>query len=141
MVIRYLILIASLLVLSSVYLVFSQDGTAQSAHDLFLSGPRYSDVQGSQVATIEFGGPLGFNYSPKEIRISPGDSVEWLGDFAMHPLVSDDGLWQTINTSTDFSFTYNQPGTYPYHCSIHNFSGMNGTVTVGYYGYLPLITR
>ncbi len=84
---------------------------------------------------------MGFIYSPREVRISPGDRVEWLGDFAMHPLVSDDGLWQVVNTGTQFSYTFDQPGTYNYHCLVHDAFGMRGVVRVGYNAYLPLIER
>ena len=90
---------------------------------------------------IIFGGAVGFTYSPKDVRIRPGDSIEWMGDFTMHPLVSEDGLWQTVDTGADFTFTFNQPGVYKFHCFFHNSIGMNGTITVGYYAYLPLIVR
>jgi plastocyanin len=53
----------------------------------------------------------------------------------MHPLVSDDALWQQVSDGTEFTFKYNQPGRYDFHCS----TGMTGTVTVGITYFLPLL--
>jgi len=93
----------------------------------------------AQTTTVEFGGVLGFAYSPQDSFILPGDTIRWLGDFAAHPLVSDDGLWQQVGNGTEFTFTFNQPGGYAYHCFFHGSMGMNGTVTVGTTYYLPLL--
>lgn len=138
---RFVIMIGCLLVVLSLLLFSSQTAPAQSVDGLSLLTPDIQDLFTLQTVTIEFGGALGPVYSPAEVRISPGDSVEWLGDFAMHPLVSDDGLFQTVNAGSQFSFTFDEAGEYPYHCQIHESLGMRGSVLVGYYGYLPLITR
>jgi len=47
--------------------------------------PRSSDVAS---AVIHF---VCCAYTPSEVVIQPGESVEWDGDFGSHPLVSDDG--------------------------------------------------
>ena len=93
----------------------------------------------AETTTVEFGGALGFAYSPQHTFILPGDTIRWLGDFAAHPLISDDGLWQQVGNGTEFSFTFNQPGVYNYHCFFHGASGMNGTVTVGVMHFLPML--
>jgi len=92
-----------------------------------------------QTTTVEFGGVLGFAYSPQHSFILPGDAIRWLGDFAAHPLVSDDGLWQQVGNGAEFTFTFNQPGRYAYHCFFHGSLGMNGSVTVGTTYFLPLL--
>ena len=100
-------------------------------------------------ATIRFGGELGFQYSPKQVTISPGDSVTWQGDFTMHPLVSDEGLWQTVNSGATFTHTFDTPGTYHFHCFIHGGAGgvgMSGTVVVeagggGFSVFLPIVRK
>ncbi len=138
---RMIVPIGSLMILAAIFLFLIKEAPA-------LASPEDATPQGQtlplttvQTATVEFGGLLGFIYSPREVRISPGDRVEWLGDFAMHPLVSDDGLWQVVNTGTQFSYTFDQPGTYNYHCLVHDAFGMRGVVRVGYNAYLPLIER
>jgi plastocyanin len=141
MVNRFVTLSGSLIILLVSLLFLRQDFHTHFNHDPLLSPPRQPSQASAQTTTIEFGGALGFAYSPKDIRISPGDSVEWLGDFSMHSLVSEQGLWQMVSTGSDFTFTFNQPGTYKFHCFFHNSVGMNGTVTVGYYAYLPLAIR
>ena len=93
----------------------------------------------AQITTVAFGGALGFAYSPQDSFILPGDAVRWLGDFTAHPLVSDDGLWQQVSDGSEFTFTFNQPGKYAFHCFFHGSMGMNGTVTVGATYYLPLL--
>jgi plastocyanin len=141
MVNRFVMLLASLLIIVSLGFIFGQRTSAQAVDDLTPSPSGVHYLQETQTISIEFGGAVGTVYRPAEVRISPGDSIEWLGDFAMHPLVSDDGLWQTVSSGTQFTKTYDQPGVYPYHCQVHDALGMNGTIIVGYYGYLPLITR
>lgn len=138
---RLTMLFASLMIVLAVYLLLGLEPAALSAHYPAASQPQEVKLHAAQVTTVEFGGVMGFTYSPKDVRIAPGDSVEWLGDFAMHPLVSDEGLWQVVGTGTEFSYTFDQAGTYDYHCQVHNSLGMRGTVTVGYFGYLPLVTR
>jgi plastocyanin len=95
----------------------------------------------AETTTVAFGGALGFAYSPQHVFILPGDTIRWVGDFAAHPLISDDGLWQQVSNGTEFSFTFDQPGRYPYHCFFHGGSGMNGTVTVGMMYFLPMLVN
>jgi plastocyanin len=138
---RLLVTTASLLIAAALVLIAIQTVPVQSSASSSLPQPAAPHLVPDQVISIDFGGALGEIYSPAEVRISPGDSIQWLGDFAMHPLVSDDGLWQTVNAGSQFTHTFDQPGVYPYHCSTHSAFGMKGTVTVGYYGYIPLIIR
>ena len=91
--------------------------------------------------TIEFGGALGSLYQPAQLFIAPNDSVRWQGDFSFHPLVSDSGLWTTVSSGSEFTFTFNEPGVYSYHCSFHSISGMTGAITVGYRNFIPLVSK
>ncbi len=138
---RLLVTTASVMIISALLLLALQAVPVQSSAGSSLPQPGILHLQPEQVVTINFGGGLGTIYSPSDVRISPGDSIQWIGDFAFHPLVSDDGLWTTVANGTQFTHTYSQPGVYPYHCSTHSAFGMQGTVTVGYYGYIPLIIR
>jgi len=130
-------------VLSVIPLIFSGPdwyGSAPTAEHT-QPQPLASSLRTSQTTTIEFGGLLGFHYSPNNVRLSPGDTVKWQGDFTMHPLVSDESLWPMVDTGTEFTFTFNSPGIYHFHCFFHGSFGMNGTVTVGFFEYLPLVHR
>lgn len=83
------------------------------------------------VPSIHFGGALGTVYSPTQVTIAVGDTVEWQGDFSSHPLVSDDGLWPTHSTGMVFDFAFTTPGTFRFHCQVHggpNGIGMAGEV-------------
>ena len=79
---------------------------------------------------IQFGGGHGASYSPAQATIKVGDTVEWQGDFSIHPLVSDDGLWAPVSTGSVFSFTFTMPGTFHFHCQVHEALGMAGQVIV-----------
>lgn len=137
---RMLVTSAVIIIATALLLLALQAAPVQSAASSTLPQPGIPH-QPEHIVSINFGGALGTNYSPADMRISPGDSIQWLGDFAMHPLVSDDGLWATVSGGTQYSHTFDQPGVYPYHCATHSAFGMKGTVTVGYYGYIPLIIR
>jgi plastocyanin len=138
---RLFMLIGSLMILLSGYLFLDEEPLALSVQAAQAPQIHQTAHASTQTATVQFGGALGFTYSPNEVHISPGDSVEWLGEFAMHPLVSDGDLWQVVNTGTQFSHTFDQAGVYPYHCQVHGGLGMSGSVIVGYNAYLPLIER
>jgi plastocyanin len=125
------------LVIGAVWMIFNF-GQSAPAHANHASSPN-PVLRPSQTVTIQFGGSFGFAYSPKDVFILPGDEVRWQGSFVDHPLVSEDGLWQMVDSGSEFTFTFNQPGVYHYHCFFHNSIGMNGTVTVGYRVLLPLI--
>ncbi len=53
----------------------------------------------------------------------------WVDSF--HSTTSDTGVWDSGQHGTPnmFDFTFNQAGTFPYHCTVHG-TVMNGTVTV-----------
>jgi plastocyanin len=73
-----------------------------------------------------------FAFSPASITVAKGTTVTWVNeDSVNHQVVSDSGA---VFTSTSlpkggsYSFNFNNPGTYPYHCSIH--PSMKGAVIV-----------
>ena len=141
MVKRFMIWIAILSILPLTFSSLARVAYTQNPFDQTLSRKLVSGSRIAQTTTIEFGGQLGFHYNPKDIRIAPGDSVKWQGDFTMHPLVSDEGLWTTVNSGSEFTFIFNQPGIYHFHCFFHGPIGMNGTATVGFYEYLPVVHK
>ena len=72
-----------------------------------------------------------FAFSPSSVTITVGSTVIWQNhDSTSHTVTSDTGLFNsgTLSNGGTFSFTFNTPGTYNYHCSIH--SSMHGTIIV-----------
>jgi plastocyanin len=63
-----------------------------------------------------------FSFDPGQITVPPGTTVTWTNEGpSPHTTTADDGSWDsgTLQQGEDFSFTFDEPGTYTYHCSIH----------------------
>jgi plastocyanin len=72
-----------------------------------------------------------FFFSPDQMTVSPGTTVTWTNDGQQpHTSTADDGTWDsgTLQPGDDYSFTFDDPGTYTYHCSIH--PDMTATIKV-----------
>jgi plastocyanin len=82
-------------------------------------------VEGTEVS-IE-----GYEFLPPTLNAKVGDTVVWtnLDDFA-HRSTSDDDLWSSEDIGADgtFEFTFEEAGTFAYHCGIHNY--MQGSIVV-----------
>lgn len=79
------------------------------------------------------------SYTPANVTINAGETVTWLGSFQFHPLAEvPDGVSTTpggpggfgSSSGTSYQFTFANPGTYYYICSIHGGFGMRGEVHV-----------
>ena len=74
----------------------------------------------------------GFAFSPSEIRIKSGSTITWTNeDSASHTVSSDSGKEldsQTLDKGQSYEHTFDQKGTYNYHCKFH--SGMKGKIVV-----------
>lgn len=72
-----------------------------------------------------------FEFQPSSITVSVGTTVTWhnMGSVT-HTVTSTSGLFNSGNISPGgtFPFTFENAGTYTYHCSIH--TSMTGTVIV-----------
>ena len=71
------------------------------------------------------------SYSPSELTVSVGDTVTWVfADGGMaHDVVADDKSFRSpLLKSGTFSYTFDEPGTFSYHCTPH--PDMTGSVTV-----------
>jgi len=76
--------------------------------------------------------PFG-SYTPQQLTVVIGinNTVTWTnGDIVGHSVTSDSGLFDSgiLGFNQQWSFTFAQPGTYHYHCSVHEL--MVGSVTV-----------
>jgi plastocyanin len=71
-----------------------------------------------------------------DTAIQAGDTVTWtFADSAPHSVTSDTGAFNSgaPQTGGTFQFTFDDPGTYDYYCSVHGAAGglgMSGTITV-----------
>lgn len=72
-----------------------------------------------------------FAFAPKSITVAPGQTVTWTNkDSTTHTVTEDKGAWDSKNLAVGATFqhTFNQAGTFAYHCAIH--ASMTGTVVV-----------
>jgi plastocyanin len=82
---------------------------------------------------VQFGGSIGFAFSPSSFTAKVGDTVKWDGDFSMHPLSSttipaNAASWHN-GSGTSFLYVITVPGTYNYQCDVHVSIGMTGSFT------------
>lgn len=72
-----------------------------------------------------------FAISPGNLTIEAGETVRWVVESGSHTSTSTDGLWESgaLSVGEDFSFTFDEPGTYRVFCSFHPDS-MTATITV-----------
>ncbi|SRR5213594_1905049 len=72
-----------------------------------------------------------FTFKDQTITVPAGTQVTWVNrDDIPHTVVSDDKAFKSkaLDTDEKFSYTFSQPGTYKYFCSIH--PKMTGEVVV-----------
>ena len=72
-----------------------------------------------------------FAFDPAELSVAAGTTVTWTNDdTAPHTVTEDDGLFDSgrLDQGASFSQTFDDPGTYAYHCDFH--PSMKGTVVV-----------
>ena len=75
-------------------------------------------------------------FTPPTLTVPAGTTVTWTnGDPFQHSVTADDGSFDSglVDPGGRFSFTFADPGTYPYHCVPHGGpggAGMSGTIVV-----------
>jgi plastocyanin len=72
-----------------------------------------------------------FAFAPQNYTIQQGTTIRWTNlDTDSHTSTSDTSVWDSgiLAQGASYSFTFNTPGSYPYHCAIH--PAMTGTITV-----------
>jgi plastocyanin len=72
-----------------------------------------------------------FVFAPRDVVVSPGATITWTnGDDIPHNLVSAEQRFRSplLDTGESYSFTFEQPGTYVYFCSLHPH--MTGRIVV-----------
>jgi plastocyanin len=83
----------------------------------------------------------GMSFEPSNLTIQPGDSVIFVDEenkkhdvmFVNVPKGVDEMIMSPMmkQKGDKFSYTFNVPGTYQYHCHPHEELGMKGTLIVG----------
>lgn len=72
-----------------------------------------------------------FAFNPTSLTVKAGTTVTWVNkDSTTHTVISDNGAFTSgdLSPGLNYTYTFNNTGTYPYHCSIH--PSMIGTITV-----------
>ncbi|HTF72219.1 MAG TPA: metallophosphoesterase [Edaphobacter sp.] len=72
-----------------------------------------------------------FSFGPRVLTVTAGSAVKWTNhDDIPHNVVSTENKFSSpvLDTDQAFSFTFREPGSYPYFCKIH--PTMTGTVVV-----------
>lgn len=71
-------------------------------------------------------------FGPASLSVKAGTTITWTNkDVATHTVTSNDGAFTSsgnLSQNETYQFTFNTPGSFPYHCAIH--SGMTGIITV-----------
>jgi plastocyanin len=72
-----------------------------------------------------------FTFAPARLTVKAGTTVTWRNeDDIPHTVTSATRLFKSkaLDTDDSFSFTFSEPGTYEYFCSLH--PRMTGTIVV-----------
>ena len=72
-----------------------------------------------------------YSFSEHRITVAPGTTVTWTNeDDLPHTVTGDNGgpASGTLTTGQSYSYTFDTPGTFTYHCTIH--PAMMAVVTV-----------
>ena len=72
-----------------------------------------------------------FNFVPGTLTVNAGTTVTWTNsDSVDHHVASDTGVFDSgvMSANSSYSFTFNNTGNFPYHCTIHTY--MKGTIIV-----------
>ena len=73
----------------------------------------------------------GFAFDPATVTVKVGTAITWTNqDSAEHTITSDKGDWDSGKTAQGgkYTHTFDQAGTFTYHCSVH--PSMKGSVVV-----------
>ncbi len=96
----------------------------------------FKDMRGQKEVTVKMSQIM---FEPMQLRISKGTKVTWVNDDdATHYVNTDSHPAHThipnlnskaLNKGDSYSFTFEETGAYPYHCSAHA-STMTGSIVV-----------
>jgi len=100
----------------------------------FLSGPKGTLTVSPQVMSGQANILMQENeFHPKQITVKVGTTITWVNkDPMFHSVFEDNNLFHSglLAIGQSFSYTFDQPGTYSYYCSVHGGSGGKGMSAV-----------
>jgi plastocyanin len=66
-----------------------------------------------------------FSFSPKEVTVHAGDTVQWVGETGRHTIEADNSSFKspTLLSGRSFERNFAQPGDFAYHCGFHGAAG------------------
>ncbi len=107
---------------------------ANTAAPTATAAPAGTTASNSSVAEVKISETNDkYGFAPTTLTVAKGTRVEWSNaSDAPHTVTSDSGT--TLASSIirpsggTFDFTFTQPGTYTYHCTVHHY--MKGTIVV-----------
>lgn len=110
------------------------EATEHTDHPTEATAPAEEETEGSSDdATVSI---ANFSFGPDTLTVKAGTTVTWRNnEDAPHTVTADDGSFSssTLGQGDSFSFTFDTPGTYDYHCQFHGgagHTGMSGTIVV-----------
>ena len=113
-----------------IYTVTGSDGTTQEYTVTVIKAAATT----SNTTTSATGSTIiiaNMSYTPASLTVKRGTTVTWMNqDTTTHNVIGDNGgpSSGTLVSGQNYSYTFNQTGTFLYHCSIH--PSMKGTVIV-----------
>lgn len=75
-------------------------------------------------------------FSPQTGKVPVGATVKWVNDGGFHDVTANDHTFSSddsgskLQAGNTYEHTFSVAGTYEYNCSIHESTGMKGTLTV-----------
>lgn len=96
---------------------------------------RTADLTGRDEVRIDVGAGDGLRFDPPAVQVSTDTRVvwEWTGQGGDHDVVDENGAFQSERAGQaghEFSYTFEESGTYRYYCTPHRSVGMKGAVVV-----------
>lgn len=124
---KIVILVAVIVIAAAAWIVFGGKNNNSPNQSSSNSSQASQSVATNKVTIANFA------FSPANITVKKGTSVTWTNqDSTSHTVTENDGKngpsAPPLGQGQNYSFTFNQTGTFHYHCSIH--PEMTGTVTV-----------
>ena len=108
--------------------------TASCGGSGYSTGPSANPIPAGPTTVLvpngAYAGP-GPGFAPVSLTVAAGTTDTWgNNDSTAHTATADGGRWNSnaVSAVKTFTFKFDAPGTYKYHCTIHSF--MNGTIVV-----------
>jgi len=107
------------LFLSLIAILIIASGCVKSSSPATTQFPEVEDQVTNSVQIIDFA------FQPDEITIKKGETITWTNqDEEQHTVTSDEGTEldsELLSNGQTYSHTFNEAGTFPYHCTPHPF--------------------